>query len=217
LLVFLGVALVGLLIGHFTPLHHYFSMDHVAGVARRWGAWGPVAILILGFLSPLAFLPRWPLAMLSGLLYGVGWGTALANVASAGGAWLQFRLARNLLAPTAARFRAHSLLARLRVPPAQEFKVLFFLRVFPLSNFVATNLLAGSLNMRTRAFLTASFLGMIPSTLMYAAWGKLLKKPAGSYYLLAVAAVLLLVGTTLWARKHLWPRLRWRGEPRIYS
>jgi len=158
--------------------------------------------MVIGIVSPLLFVPRWPIAFVSGMLYGVIWGSVLANVASTLGAILHFWLAKTLLSPMSARLCNKYNIHPGKIPQEKQFATMFFLRAFPLSSFVLTNLFAGALNMRMSTFIWSSFLGMIPSTLMYAAWGKLMKKPSTEFYILAVAIlVLLMIGTWIAQRK----------------
>jgi len=210
-IIFVVVALAGVTASFFTPLGEYFSRDAISRLAKDLGWGGPAVILGAGLLSPLLFLPRWPIALVSGLLYGVLWGTLLSNVASTLGAWLHFVLAQSLLSPTADRLREKYNLTRLRVPREKAFTVLFILRAFPLSNFVATNLLAGALKIHFGTYLAATFLGMIPSSLMYAAWGKLLKKPSSWFFVVAAFTLFMVVLGTLVARKKLLPYFKEMG------
>jgi len=196
-----------------THLGEYCSKERVQALAEELGVWGPVVILAAGLFTPLIFLPRWPIAFVAGLLYGILAGTALSTVASTLGAWLNFWLARTLLAPAAARLRRRPRFARLNVPPDKEFIVIFLLRAFPFSNFAITNLLAGALNLRTGSYLLATFLGMIPMSLMYAAWGKLLQKPSAEFYWIAAFTLVLILAGTWWAKKRVpaWFR-RWGAK-----
>ncbi|HAK93498.1 MAG TPA: hypothetical protein DCM87_00415, partial [Planctomycetes bacterium] len=125
-------------------------------------------------------------------------------------AWLNFWLAKTLLAPAADRLRRRSRLARLNIPADKQFVVIFLLRAFPFSNFVITNLLAGALKMRLGNYLLATFFGMIPMSLMYAAWGKLLKKPSSEFYWVAAFTLVLILAGTWYTKKYLiaWFR-RW--------
>ena len=205
---FLAFAVVAVVISVFTPVGKFFSVDAISSLAERMGVWGPVLIAACGIVMPLLFLPRWPVAFVSGLLYGVVWGTLLANVVSTLGAWLHFIMATTLLAPGAERLRRRYNFNPGAVPPEKTFSVLFFFRAFPLSNFVATNLLAGALKVPLRTYLAATFFGMIPSSIMYASWGKLMKKPSPAYYALAVLTVAVIIIGTYMARKHFAPWLR---------
>ena len=191
---------LGLLPGVRACLH----ADGLRHAARELGPWTPLAIAAFAVVSPLAFLPRWPVAFVCGLLYGVGWGGLLANLASTIGAWVHFRLARHAFGGAASRLppRAERWRASL-ADPHTAFAALFLLRAFPLSNFTATNILAAALGLRVRVYLAATFLGMIPSTLLYACWGKLVRQPSPAFYALIAGLFVFLVAGTLFARRRL--------------
>ena len=198
---FCGVSLL-------TPVRGWFTVERVSDLAARAGVWGPVVIGVAALVTPFLFLPRWPIALVCGLLYGIGWGSLLANVASTAGAVAHYAFARTLLAPSSERLLRRYGMDRLDVPSDKAFVVLIFLRAFPLSNFVATNLLAGALRVRARTYVVASFLGMIPSTLLYAAWGKMLKQQTKGFYALAGVTLVVLVAGTLAAQRWFLPWLR---------
>lgn len=205
LLIFALIAAVLLAASRLTPFGERFTEAQLTDALERAGSWGPVAIVGVGLFAPLLFLPRWPIAVVAGLLYGLGWGSLLANTASTLGAWLHFGLARGLLFPAAERIRRrYGLRAAEQLQDRSVFLALLLLRAFPLSNFVATNLLAGALKIKPRLYISATFLGMIPSTLMYAALGKAVKTQAGRPYLVLAGSLLLLLSAGAWlASRHL--------------
>jgi uncharacterized membrane protein YdjX (TVP38/TMEM64 family) len=63
-----------------------------------------------------------------------------------------------------------------------------------------TNLLAASLDISPRAYVLGTFVGMIPSTLMYGAWGRMAIHPKPSSYV-AAALLCLLVCAVAWLAK----------------
>ncbi len=195
---FAVLSLLFVALGLLPSVRAHLHAETLSADARQLGPWMPLAIVVFAIVSPLAFIPRWPVAFLCGLLYGVGLGALLANVASTLGAWLHFRLARHAFKRAAARLPVAARWRRALADPQTSFLALFLLRAFPLSNFTATNLLAGALGIPGRTYLTATFLGMIPSTLLYACWGKLTRKPHPAFYaLLAGLFVFIVVGTWL--------------------
>lgn len=208
LALFLVVAVAGVIVSRVTHLGQWLDVDSITELATRLGPRGPLYILLAGLLTPLLFLPRWPIAFLAGLLYGVLWGTALATVASTAGAWLHFLLSRTLLAPMSDRLRRRYRIEHLTIPREKQFVVLFVLRAFPLSSFVMTNLLAGALKLSRSRYLLATVLGMIPSTVLYAAWGKLMKKPDPHFYVVAVLALVFIVAGAVLGQRYLQPLLR---------
>ena len=197
---------VGLMaLGGIPAVREHLKPAEFSKYAQDLGAWAILAIVIFSIVSPLAFMPRAPIAVLCGLLYGVALGGLLANVAATLGAWLHFRLARRAFSkvgqkhPVAARWR------QMLADPQRAFLALFLLRAFPLSNFTATNILAGALGLRGRVYLPATFLGMIPSTLFYACCGKLVRKPSLEFYLLLGTLFLVILLGTLLARRRFLP------------
>jgi uncharacterized membrane protein YdjX (TVP38/TMEM64 family) len=209
LLGFLVLALAGAILTRVTPLSQFLNTETMRGVARDLGWRGPLLLFGIAVVAPLLFLPRWPVAMTCGMLYGVAGGTLFANICGACGAWLQYGVARRTLSPMAEQWSDHPWMARLARHRDRAFPILFLLRAFPFSSSVATNMLAGTLQIRTRTFLAATFLGMFPSSLMYAAWGKLLKQPSAEFYFLAVAIVILFIAATWMAQRRL---ARWLPE-----
>lgn len=210
LLAFLGIALLGLAVGRFTPLRDYLTVEGVRDLSTRLGWWGPFALAAAGTVGPLFLLPRWPICFAGGMLYGVVWGAALGNVAGLLGCLVHYLSARKLVAAGSRRALSRFDIDPDSLSPGRAFWVLFLLRAFPLSNSVATNILAGALSISTRTFLAASFLGMIPSSLMYASWGKLMKKPDPAFYALAVGILMAMVAATVLARRLL---IRWTSAP----
>ncbi|MEI8242208.1 MAG: VTT domain-containing protein [bacterium] len=192
-------------LGLVPAVRQHLRPEDIQRCAKELGAWAPLAIVLFAVVSPLAMIPRAPIAVVCGLLYGVGAGSLLANTASLLGAWLHFRLARRAFGkvgqmhPVAARWR------QALADPHRAFLALFLLRAFPLSNFTATNILAGALGLRGRVYLPATFLGMIPSTLFYACCGKLVRQPSRDFYLLQGVLFLVILLGTLLARRRLLP------------
>ncbi|MFH0908617.1 MAG: VTT domain-containing protein [bacterium] len=203
LVVFLAVALVAVLVTHFTRAGDYFCLDKITEFSQRLGQWGPMVLIAAGIITPLFFIPRWPIAFAGGLLYGVVWGTLLATFGSAVGALAHYYLSRKLVAPMSDRLRRKMPFLPARIAKDKQFLALFLLRAFPFSNFVATNIMAGALRLHSTRYFFASFLGMIPSSLMYASWGKLMKKPSPEFYVVALLSVVLIVVGTFYGKRML--------------
>lgn len=208
LLLFAATAVVLGLLGTHESYRQVFSVEGIERIADDLGALGPAAILAAGVVGPLLFLPRWPICFAAGLLYGVVWGSALATLASLLGATLQFLMARSFLAGFARRILSHSRLAGLTIRPGKAFVALFLLRAFPLSNFVVTNLMAGALRLKTFVYIAATALGMLPSSVMFAAWGKFAKKPSPGFLFLIFGVLILLTLGGMLVQKQ---RKRWMG------
>ncbi len=201
--IFVLIVCIGIGVGFFTPLKHYLTIDRISAFAENLGAWGPVILLIIGTISPLLFIPRWPVCFVGGMLYGIFWGTIIGNVASILGAWLHYKTAKSLVSDSSAKLLGKFNLDVNKLRTMNSFWVIFILRAVPISNSAATNLLAGMLKISTGNYLLSSFLGMIPSTIMYAAWGKLMKKPDPIYYLIAPALLIIIIISTIIVRHYI--------------
>ncbi len=205
LIIFAGLVVAGILISTLTPIRHMLTVENIQQFAKTIGWWGPAVLFFYGLLGPILFLPRWPVCFLGGMLYGIVIGSILANFATAAGAFLHYLTSHYLVSPSSSK-----LLLRLKIDPdkltsSRLFWLILMLRVFPLSNSAATNVLAGALRMKKTSYLLSSFLGMIPSSILYASWGRLMRKPEPKYYFFAVGFLILLSVGTMLVRKRLFP------------
>lgn len=201
LLTFVLLSAIFVAIGAYPPLRAHLKPDALDRTIEGLGWLGPICILLLGAFSPLLMAPRWPLAVVCGMAYGVVCGTLLASAASLVGAGLQYGLARTSLRPAAQGWLSGGRWERLLERQRDVFLVLFLIRAFPLSNFVATNLLCGTLRIPARTYLVASALGMIPSTVLYASWGKLTVKPSGEFMFVLFGALAFIALGAVWAMR----------------
>lgn len=199
-LAFVAIAIIGICIGFFTPVKQHLTIESIRSFAETLGIWGPITLLAIGAISPLMFLPRWPVCFIGGMLYGLFWGSVIGNIASLLGAWIHYITAKKLVAESSEKLLTKFNLGKSRLRNTNSFWAIFILRAVPISNSAATNVLAGAMNISTRSYLLASFLGMIPSTLMYVAWGKLMKKPEPLFYAIAVGVLVIMIIATTVAR-----------------
>ena len=159
---------------------------------------------MIATFAPMLLLPRWPIAVTTGLLYGLVLGTLFAVCASLCGAALQFVLARSWLSSRAERLKRRFRWTRWLERNDHIFTGLIVLRCTPVTHFSATNLVAGSLGISLPVFLASSFIGMIPSTAMYASMGLVARDPSPRYVWLmaSVFVVVLAIGVGI-------PRLKY--------
>jgi len=196
ILVFLFLIGLTAVLGFVEPVRLFFGMENMEKIATRLGMFGPIAIVAFGLVAPFIFVPRWPLSYVSGLLYGVSWGVALSLLSASLGAWLHFTLAKGLLAKTADGLLQKPRLAKMATYKRNPFILVLLLRLFPLSNFSATNLLSGALRIPTASYLLATVLGMLPTTVVYVSWGKATKEPSPYFVTFALSVMLALISAT---------------------
>jgi uncharacterized membrane protein YdjX (TVP38/TMEM64 family) len=127
-------------------------------------------VLLYTGLMTLMWLPAWPCTVIGGFLFGRGLGFAGALLGATGGATAVFLLARVGLGAFVGRAGP----AGLRLAAAfgrEAFSLVLAARLVPVIPFALVNLGAALLNVRLRDFVSATLLGIVPSTLIYASLG----------------------------------------------
>jgi uncharacterized membrane protein YdjX (TVP38/TMEM64 family) len=149
-------------------------------------------------------LSRQLLSFAAGYAFGAVSGTGAALLAEIGGVILAFLYARFLGRALVARLypgRVRRVDEFLRVNP---FLMTLAIRLLPISNNLAVNLVAGVSSVRASPFLAASALGHIPQTVVFAMIGSGLTD--GLFEKSAVAVVLFVV--SVWIGLHLYRNYR---------
>jgi uncharacterized membrane protein YdjX (TVP38/TMEM64 family) len=136
---------------------------------------GFVGALVFGGLyivATVVVIPGAILTMGAGYLWGVLWGTILISVASTLGAVLAFVLGRSIARERVRRWardaeqsdRIHALD---RAIEQEGFKVVFLLRLVPVIPFNVLNYLLGLTGVSFGRYVLASWVGMLPGTILY--------------------------------------------------
>ncbi len=137
------------------------------------GVLGGVVFGAAYVVAALLFVPGAALTLAAGLTFGIVWGTVIVSVASTAAAALAFLISRY-----AARERAQKLArgnARFaaidRAIGENGWKVVGLLRLSPIVPFSLSNYLYGLTAVRFLPYLLASWIGMLPGTILYVAIG----------------------------------------------
>jgi uncharacterized membrane protein YdjX (TVP38/TMEM64 family) len=150
--------------------------DWVDRYVRDRGLFGEAVFLLAGAVATAAGMPRQGVAFLGGYAFGAAAGAGLALAAQLGGCALSFGWARLVGRAWAERRLAGRYGARLRrlrdALAASPFGATLALRLLPVGNNLALNLLAGMAGIPLPAFLAASALGYLPQTAVFALLGK---------------------------------------------
>jgi uncharacterized membrane protein YdjX (TVP38/TMEM64 family) len=170
-LLWLGLIVGGLLAVYLSPLHSLLLPSGMAPLREELDAIGALAPLAFGAGAALLVgigAPRLWFAGAAGLLFGWWWGFVIAQVSTNVGCLLNFAwgrwLARDLLARRNAP-RLQRLLGALdRAPVATNIAV----RLCPVGNAFAFNLLLAASQVSARDFVVGTFLGTLPETLAVA-------------------------------------------------
>jgi uncharacterized membrane protein YdjX (TVP38/TMEM64 family) len=147
------------------------------GGFQRWvadqGAWGGVLYGIAYTAAALLFVPGSVLTLGAGALFGVVWGTVIVSLASTAAAAAAFLIARYLararVARAAARNRTFGAIDR--GIGRRGWKVVALLRLSPLVPFSLSNYLYGLTPVAFGPYVLASWIAMLPATVLYVSLG----------------------------------------------
>lgn len=153
----------------------------LATTIRDGGAFGVFLFFVAFLVSSIAFVPGSLLTLVAGFAYGPLWGLAVASPASVAGASAAFLLGRTVL-----RHRVIEHLERMprvraidRAVEREGFRLVLLLRLSPLVPFPVLNYALSVSSISFSRYAWASFVGMIPGTLLYLYLGSLATTAAG--------------------------------------
>ena len=133
------------------------------------GIWGGVIYGIVYTVAVLLFVPGSVLTIGAGLVFGLLWGTVIVSIASTAAAALAFLIARYLardrveaLAKRNQKFRAIDHAIR-----EKGWRVVALLRLSPLVPFSVSNYLYGLTPVSFGPYVLASWIAMLPATVLY--------------------------------------------------
>ena len=174
---------------------------------RGAGLRGEVLFVLVGAALCAAGVPRQGVAFLGGYGFGVVLGSALALLAQVLGCAASYAWARLLGRGWAERRLRGRFGHRLRplrdVLAGSPFGATVALRLLPIGNNLALNLLAGMAGLRAVPFLLGSALGYVPQTLVFALLGKGIRVDGAWQLGLAAALLAISFGIGLWLlRRH---------------
>jgi uncharacterized membrane protein YdjX (TVP38/TMEM64 family) len=135
-----------------------------------------VLLFVLGYIAAtVAFVPGSLLTIAAGAIFGLAKGTALVFVAATLGASAAFLVSRYLARPLVERRLAGNdrFVAIDRAVGQEGRKIVFLLRLSPVFPFNLLNYALGLTKVRFRDYVLASA-GMLPATLLYVYYGKIL-------------------------------------------
>ncbi|MHC5053590.1 MAG: TVP38/TMEM64 family protein [Planctomycetota bacterium] len=173
------VTLVGVLLalGGLYAASRLLPVGAYLGRAMEWidrlGAWGYVVFIAIYVLACVLMVPGSVLTLGAGFVFGLARGTAAVSVASTVGACLAFVLGRTLARGWIAgrvadrpRFRAID-----EAVGREGFKIVLLTRLSPVFPFNLLNYAYGLTRVSFWSYAAASWIGMLPGTVMYVYFG----------------------------------------------
>ena len=139
------------------------------------GSAGPVIFIAIYIVATVLFLPGSVLTLGAGVLFGLGWGTVWVSIASVGGAVCSFLVGRYLArgwvekkAESYPKFKAVD-----EAVAGEGWKIVALTRLSPAFPFVFLNYAYGLTQVKLSHFFLASWIFMLPGTVMYVYFGSL--------------------------------------------
>ena len=147
------------------------ALDWVAGL----GAWGIAAFVVLYVLATVLFLPGSILTLGAGALFGVLKGSIIVSLAATLGAVAAFLVGRYFARGwVAARIAGNPKFQTVDQAVAREgWKIVGLTRLSPVFPFNLLNYAFGLTSVSLRDYFWASWIGMIPGTVMFVYLGSL--------------------------------------------
>jgi uncharacterized membrane protein YdjX (TVP38/TMEM64 family) len=179
-------------------LKYDIASQFQSGVIEEWlkaaGIAGP--FLLMGIMCGaivISPIPSMPLVVAAGMCYGPWLGAFYSSVGALAGSALAFLLARTLGRDFVLRATGgERLLAE--YPARMLPRVVFITRLVPFISFDVVSYAAGLTPMRIRPFLVATYLGMLPLTVLYASMGSVFLVGGWVSVVIGIAFAVLFIG-----------------------
>lgn len=136
---------------------------------ERLGPWGQILFVVIYVVATVLLIPGSALGLGAGALFGVVRGSLLVSLASTLGATCAFLLGRYFAGDwVAKKIEGNASFAAIDRGVATEgWKIVFLTRLSPVFPFTLLNYAFGLTRVSLRDYVLASWIGMMPGTVMY--------------------------------------------------
>lgn len=157
----------------------YFNVQELIRDLLEWiagqGAWGALLFVATYILATVLFLPGFLLTLGAGFLFGVLKGSVLVSLGSTAGASLAFLIGRYLARDwVSAKIEGNRQFKLVDEAVAREgWRIVGMVRLSPIFPFNLLNYAFGLTKVSFQHYVLASWIGMLPATIMYVYIGSL--------------------------------------------
>jgi uncharacterized membrane protein YdjX (TVP38/TMEM64 family) len=150
-------------------------MRHALDWIEGLGPWGPVLFVLLYIAATVLFIPGSALTLGAGAIFGVAKGSLLVSLASTLAAAAAFLVGRHFArVRVAKKIEGNATFAAVdRAVAEQGWKIVLLTRLSPAFPFSLLNYALGLTQVKFRDYIIASWIGMMPGTIMYVHVGSL--------------------------------------------
>src|SRR5437867_4039715 len=163
----------------------YLHVQDLLKAALDWigklGPWGPLIFAGIYVVATVLFVPGSVLTLGAGAVFGVALGSVCVSISATLGATAAFLVGRYLARDAIARkIEKHEKFTTIDRAVADEgWKIVLLTRLSPVFPFTLLNYAFGLTRVKLSHYVLASWLGMIPGTVMYVYLGSLVNAGAG--------------------------------------
>jgi uncharacterized membrane protein YdjX (TVP38/TMEM64 family) len=171
----LGIALVVALIVTAKFFNFQGILKNALESIASLGPWGPVAFILIYIVATVLFIPGSLLTLGSGVLFGVVGGSICVSIGSVLGATCAFLTGRYLTRDwVSQKIQGNQKFQAIDTAVASEgWKIVLLTRLSPIFPFNLLNYAFGVTQVSLRDYFFASWIGMMPGTVMYVYIGSL--------------------------------------------
>lgn len=146
---------------------NFTDLASVKAFVLSFGPLAPIAYILMFTLVPLTLFPDAILAIASGTVFGVFWGSVYTIIGAICGSTLSFCIARLIGREFVMKLARHKADWFEEGVEKQGFLIILLLRLVPLIPFDLISYGAGLSKIKYADFLFATFIGIIPGVVIY--------------------------------------------------
>lgn len=165
-------AVLGAIILFLAMAKHFHVQEFFQGAleqVKALGPWGPVLFVMIYVLAAVSFIPGSFLTLGAGAIFGLLWGFLAVSAGSVAGAVAAFLIGRYLARGwVSKKIEGNEKFKAIDSAVAKEgWKIVLLVRLSPIFPFNLVNYAFGLTKVRLKEYFLASWIGMMPGTLMY--------------------------------------------------
>lgn len=152
------------------------QLKHMLSWIEQQGIWAPIIFMAVYIAATVLFIPGSILTLGAGVVFGVVWGSVYVSIAATLGAGLAFLIGRYLTrSMVEEKLSGSPKFAAVDKAVAKDgWKIVFLTRLSPIFPFNLLNYMFGLTKVRFQHYFLASWVGMIPGTIMFVYIGSLI-------------------------------------------
>ncbi len=146
------------------------NITEIVNLIRSWGVAAPIISIVLMVLQAvIAPLPAYLITAANGIIFGIFWGVVISTIGALLGAIVSFAITRWFYTNYANKIlndsRAQHYIEKMS--SQHGFKLILISRLIPIISFDLISYAAGASKIKLSHFLIATFIGMLPATIVY--------------------------------------------------